>query len=151
MSSQRTGLLDTSAVVLLSRIADPSLLPERAMIATITLAELAVGPLVAEDPSDRAVRQTHLLLAESRFQPLPFDAEAARAFGPIAAALRRRGRKSAARTFDALIAAIAVANRLPLYTCNPEAFAGIDGLEVVAIPHPDRSTRVEEESHGDRT
>jgi tRNA(fMet)-specific endonuclease VapC len=36
-----------------------------------------------------------------------------------------------------MIAAIAVANGLPVYTCNPADFAGIDGLEVVAIPHPD--------------
>jgi hypothetical protein len=35
------------------------------------------------------------------------------------------------------LAAIAVAHGLPLYTCNPADFAGIDTLEVVAVPNPD--------------
>ena len=35
-----------------------------------------------------------------------------------------------------MIAAIAVANDLPMYTCNPRDFAGIDGLKVVAVPVP---------------
>ncbi len=35
-----------------------------------------------------------------------------------------------------MIAAIAIANGLPLYTCNPGDFMGIDGLEVVAVPVP---------------
>jgi tRNA(fMet)-specific endonuclease VapC len=75
--------------------------------------------------------------AEADFDPLPFDAAADRAFGLVASDLRHSGRKSAARTFDAMIAAVAVANGLPLYTCNPADFAGIDGLEVIAVPHPD--------------
>jgi tRNA(fMet)-specific endonuclease VapC len=46
------------------------------------------------------------------------------------------------RASDAMIAAIAVANGLAVYTCNPADFAGIDGLEEVAIPHPDAQQRV---------
>lgn len=65
-----------------------------------------------------------------------FDAEAARAFGRVAASLHRAGRKPSARVYDALIAAIAVSRNLPLHTCNPADFAGIDSLEVVAVPHP---------------
>jgi hypothetical protein len=67
---------------------------------------------------------------------LPFDAEAARALGLVAPSLRRAGRKAAARASDAMIAAIAVANELPVYTCNPGDFEGIDGLEVVAVALP---------------
>jgi len=145
------GILDTSTVVLLPRLPAGTPLPARPLITSITLAELTVGPLVAADVAVRAARLAEVQQAEADFDPLPFDAEAARAFGPIAATFRRSGRKGAARAFDALIAAIALANRLPLYTCNPEDFAGIDGLDVVAIPHPDRSTRVEEEAHGART
>jgi hypothetical protein len=58
------------------------------------------------------------------FDPLPFDADAARAFGRVAASLRRSGWKTSARAYDAMIAAIAIANSLPLYTCNPEDFRG---------------------------
>ena len=131
------GVLDTSTVILLTRLRDPELLPAVPLITAVTLAELSVGPLVARTDQDRAARQAHLQQAEADFDPLPFDAAAARAFGPVAASLRRSGRKTAARAYDAMIAATAVANGLPVYTCNPSDFAGIDGLEVVAIPHPD--------------
>lgn len=130
------GLLDTNAVILLSRLRDPEALPEQPLITTITLAELAVGPLVARDEIEREARQAHLQQAEADFEPLPFDAAAARAFGRVAASLRRAGRTPAARAFDAMIAAIALANDLPLYTANPADFAGIDGLEVVTVGQP---------------
>ena len=138
MSRRRDGLLDTSALILLGKISDTSVLPERARISAVTLAELSVGPLVTDDPAKRGQRLAHVLQAEAEFEALPFDSHAARAFGRVAADLRRSGRKVAARTFDAMIAAIALANGLPLYTCNPDDFAGIDGLDLVAIPHPDR-------------
>jgi tRNA(fMet)-specific endonuclease VapC len=131
------GLLDTSAVILLSRLRDPGLLPDAPVISAITLAELSVGPLLATDDRERAARLAHLQQAEADFVPLPFDADAARAFGQVAASLRRAGRKATARTYDAMIAAIAISNELPLYTANPDDFSAIDGLTVVAIPHPD--------------
>jgi tRNA(fMet)-specific endonuclease VapC len=139
--SRRRGVLDTSTVILLPRLSDPALLPAEPLITAVSLAELSVGPLVARSEQERAARQAHLQQAETDFDPIPFDAAAARAFGQVAASLRRSGRKSAARAYDAMIAATAMANGLPVYTCNPSDFAGIDSLEVVAIPHPDvRST-----------
>lgn len=42
----------------------------------------------------------------------------------------------AARAFDTMIAAIAVANGLPLYTCNPRDFEGIEDLVVVPVEVP---------------
>jgi predicted nucleic acid-binding protein len=129
------GVLDTSTVILLPRLSNPELLPGEPLITAVTLAELSVGPLVARSDQERAARQAHLQQAEADFDPIPFDATAARAFGQVAASLRRSGRKSAARAYDAMIAATAVANGLPVYTCNPGDFAGIDGLEVIAIPH----------------
>jgi len=137
MNEQRAGLLDTSTLILLPRLADPGLLPERPAISAITLAELSVGPLLATDDQERTARLAHLQQAEADFDPLPFDAQAARAFGRVAASLRRPGRKTSARAYDAMIAAVAIANQLPLYTANPDDFAGIDGLVVVAIAHPD--------------
>jgi tRNA(fMet)-specific endonuclease VapC len=128
------GLLDTSAVLRLSRIEDATALPAEPLISTITLAELSVGPLVATDDIERGRRQAHLQQAEADFNPLPFDTAAARSFGFVSASLRRAGRKPAARAYDAMIAAVALANELPVYTCNPSDFAGIDGLVVVAIP-----------------
>jgi len=133
------GVLDTSTVILLERIADVSSLPEEPMITAVTLAELSVGPLVASNPQEQAIRQIRLQQAEADFQPLPFDAAAARSFGRVAASLRRGGRKSSARAFDAMIAATAIANDLPLFTCNPSDFENIDDLDLRRIPHPDSS------------
>jgi tRNA(fMet)-specific endonuclease VapC len=140
-----SGLLDTSAVILLSRIGDAGVLPERPLISTITLAELSVGPLVTDDEAERAARLAQLQRAEADFDPLPFDAEAARAFGRVAAALRRARRKVAARSYDAMIAAVAIANDLPLYTANPSDFEAIDGLDVVplSVPAADASPELE--------
>lgn len=134
--SDPEGLLDTSALLALRGLSDPTLLPDVALISAITLAELTVGPLAASDQTERARRLAHLQQAEADFDPLPFDAPAARAFGLVAAAYRRSGRKPAARAFDALIAATAIANGLPLYTANPTDFAGIDDLVVRTIPAP---------------
>lgn len=135
-ANQVRGVLDTSTIILLPRLEDASALPTEPVITAVTLAELSVGPLVARDERERAARQAHLQQAEADFDPLPFDAAAARAFGGVAASLRRAGRKTAARAYDAMIAATAIANDLPVYTCNPTDFAGIDGLEVVAVPAP---------------
>jgi tRNA(fMet)-specific endonuclease VapC len=131
------GLLDTSTLILLPRLADPGVLPAEPLITTVTLAELSVGPLVSGQETERAARQAQLQQAEADFDPLPFDSEAARAFGRVAASLRRAGRKANARAYDAMIAAIALANDLPVYTCNQDDFVGIDGLSVVAVPVPD--------------
>ncbi len=130
------GLLDTSTLILLPRLQDHSMLPDEPLISAITLAELSVGPLVAKSDQERAARQAHLQQAEADFDALPFDADAARAFGQVAASLRRSGRKVAARAYDAMIAAVAIANQLPLYTCNVDDFTGIDGLGLVSIPVP---------------
>jgi tRNA(fMet)-specific endonuclease VapC len=138
------GVLDTSTVILLPQLADVTLLPAEPLITAVTLAELSVGPLVASTDVERAARQAHLQQAEADFDPLPFDAQAARAFGRVAASLRRAGRKASARAYDAMIAATALANGLPVYTCNPADFAGIDGLEVVPVPIPDLSGTPEE-------
>ena len=134
-----SGILDTSALILLGRITDIDALPDEAFITAVTLAELSVGPLVASNEEERAARQAHLQAAEADFDPLPFDAAAARSFGAVAASLRRAGRKPQARAFDAMIAAIAVSLMLPIHTCNPRDFAGIEYLDLIAVAHPDRS------------
>jgi tRNA(fMet)-specific endonuclease VapC len=131
------GILDTSTLILLGRLRDAGKLPDEPLLTAITLAELSVGPLVASTAEERSGRQAHLQQAESDFDPLPFDSAAARTFGRVAAGLRRAGRKPAARAYDAMIAAIAISNDLPIHTCNPRDFTGVDELAVIAVPHPD--------------
>jgi tRNA(fMet)-specific endonuclease VapC len=137
VTADPVGVLDTNTLVLLDRL-DADDLPVELVITTVTLAELSVGPLTAPSDAERAARLIRLQQVETDFEPLPFDAPAARAFGGVSSSLRRSGRKTTARTFDAMIAAVALANDLPVYTCNPRDFAGIDGLRVHAIRHPDQ-------------
>lgn len=136
MTPDQVGVLDTSTLVLVDRL-DPESLPAEPVITAVTLAELSVGPLVASDEEERVARQLRLQQAEASFEPLPFDARAARSFGGVAASLRRSGRKTRSRAFDALIAATAIANDLPVYTCNPRDFEGVHGLRIERIAHPD--------------
>lgn len=126
------GLLDTSAVIDLGDL-DASVLPGECLVSAITLAELSAGALVATHARERAARQAHLQQAEADFDPLPFDAGCARAFGRVAASLRRSGRKAQARAYDALIAATALANDVPVYTRNPDDFKGVEGLTVFDV------------------
>jgi tRNA(fMet)-specific endonuclease VapC len=130
------GILDTSVVIALADT-PVELLPQVSLITAVTLAELSVGPMLARSEQARNARQGNLQVAEANFEPLPFDAEAARAFAGVASSLRRKGRKPASRTFDAMIAATALANGLPVYTCNPDDFRGIDGLTVIPVPVPE--------------
>jgi len=131
-------MLDTSTVILLGRLTDPSSLPADSIVSAITLAELSVGPHVARTTRERAARQAHLQQAEADFETVPFGPEAARAFGRVAASLRSASRKPTARAYDALVAAAAIAENVPIYTCNPADFEGIEGLDVRPVPHPDR-------------
>lgn len=122
------GLVDTSVVIDLERL-DPSSLPDELAIAAVTLAELAAGPHATEDAAERARRQDRLQRTEAAFDPLPFDAAAARAYGRIYAAVAAGGRKPRGpRAVDLLIAATALSAQLPLYTRNPADFAGLDDL-----------------------
>ncbi|HEV8239153.1 MAG TPA: type II toxin-antitoxin system VapC family toxin [Thermoanaerobaculia bacterium] len=122
------GLLDTSVVIDLQRL-DEASLPAELAISSLTLAELAAGPHATEDAEERARRQERLQRVESTFDPLPFDADAARAYGRIYASVAAAGRKARGRrAVDLMIAAVALAARLPLYTMNADDFDGLGEL-----------------------
>lgn len=128
------GLLDTSVLIDLDEV-DALRLPSKVAVSSVTMAELAAGPHAASDPDERARRQDRLQRAEATFDPLPFDGDAARAYGRVFAAVMAQGRKArGARAVDLLIAATALAADLPLYTRNPNDFRGIEELlEIVAV------------------
>jgi predicted nucleic acid-binding protein len=128
------GLLDTSVVIDLEQI-EPSRLPLEVAVSAITMAELAAGPHATSDPEERARRQDRLQRAEAAFDPLPFDAEAARAYGRVYSSVVAAGRKArGTRAVDLLLAATACAAGLPLYTRNPDDFRAIgDLVTVVAV------------------
>lgn len=133
---QVQGLLDTN-IMILRRWIDPAELPDEVAISAITLAELSAGPhqvrrneeqTTYDEQAERARRLDVLQRAENEFDPVPFDAEAARIYGRVAAAVIATGRKPRRRTTDLMIAATAIAHDLPLYTTSPADFAGLAGL-----------------------
>lgn len=127
------GLIDTSVLIELPLV-EHDALPQELAVSAITMAELAAGPHAASNPVERARRQDRLQRAEATFDPVPFDADAARAYGRIYASVLAAGRKARGRrAVDLLIAATAIAAGLPLYTANPNDFAHLDGLEVIEI------------------
>lgn len=144
-STYQQGLLDTN-IMILRRWVAPEELPDEMAITAITLAELSAGPHEVrrndeqssyDEHAERARRLDVLQRAENGFDPLPFDAEAARIYGRIRAAVISAGRKPRRRVADLMIAAIAVAENLPLFTTNPDDFKGLDDLlTVVPVTRP---------------
>lgn len=130
------GMIDTDVITHLTAL-DAALLPEVMVISAVTLAELSAGPHFTDDPAERARRVSVLQHAEATFDPLPFDADACRMYGMVCAAVIAAGRKPRRRIADLMIAATAAANRIPLYTINPNDFVALDDLlTVVAVPRP---------------
>ena len=133
MAEPTRGLLDTSVVIDLDRI-DPDRLPDESAIAAITIAELAAGPHATGDREEQARRQDRLLWAAATWDPLPFDAAAARAYGLVFATAATAGRTGRRRLADLLIAATAVANGLPLYTRNAQNLEALtEVVEVIPV------------------
>jgi predicted nucleic acid-binding protein len=134
--SADAGILDTCVVIELGgdKI-DDSCVPDEQAITAVTLGELSVGPLIAEDADEAAKRQLRLQAVELRFAraTLSYDAAAARVFGRIMASALQSGRSSRARVSDYQIAAIAITNDLPLYTINAKDFTGITGLDLRVV------------------
>ncbi len=128
------GLIDTSVLIDLEAI-EPSSLPLKLAVSALTMAELAAGPHATTDAVERGRRQDRLQRAEATFDPVPFDAGAARAYGQLYAAVVGAGRKARGkRALDLLIAATALAANLPLFTRNPEDFQALaDLVEVVHV------------------
>jgi predicted nucleic acid-binding protein len=128
------GLIDTSIVIGLDQI-DETALPLELAVSAVTMGELAAGPHATTDSAERARRQDRLQRAEGTFEPLPVDANVARAYGRVYATMLAGGRKARGRrAMDLLIAATAVAADLPIYTRNPDDFAGLSALvEIVAV------------------
>jgi len=130
------GIIDTSVVIDLEHVPAGDL-PSELAVSAVTLAELAAGPHATPDPQERARRQDRLQRAEATFEPLPVDANVARAYGRIYAAVSGAGRKArGARSLDLLIAATALASDLPLYTRNPDDFRGTESLVDIVEPAP---------------
>jgi predicted nucleic acid-binding protein len=139
------GLLDTN-ILIIRRWVDRAELPDEMAISAVTLAELSAGPHEVrgndeqgayDERAERARRMSVLQRAEADFDPIPFDAETARIYGQVSAASIAIGREPRARAADLMIASTAIAERLPLFTTNPDDFRGLDHLlTVVPVNRP---------------
>ncbi len=98
-------------------------------VSVVTLAELTVGVLVADD-DHRPARLATLSAVESTWDPLPVDAEVARQFAHIAAGLRAAGRR--VPILDALVAATAMVEQIPVVTQDSD-YTAIPGVEVIRV------------------
>jgi predicted nucleic acid-binding protein len=130
------GLGDTNILICIERLKAEQL-PAELLISTVTLAQLSAGVHATADTAERSRRILRVQRVEATFSPLPFDAEAARQHGVIAAQVIASGRKPRGRVADLMIASIAAANRLPLFTTNPADFQGLESvMTVVPVPVP---------------
>lgn len=116
-------LLDTSVL-----IAAESPGELEGAISAASLAELHFGVLVAAEDDERARRSQRLGVVEATFDPLPVDAQIAREWGRLAAAVVSRGGKPRRRALDLVIAATANVHAVPLVTLNPKDFALVADL-----------------------
>ncbi len=122
------GLLDTN-ILILRRWVNGAELPAEMPIGAVTLAELSAGPhevrsndeqSVYDERAERARHTSVLQRAQADFDPIPFDAEAARINGQVSAATIAIGRRPRARVADLMIASTAIAEGLALFTTNPD-------------------------------
>lgn len=98
-------------------------------VSVVTIAELTIGVLVADD-ADRARRLATLTAVESTWDALPVSIEVARAFARIVADLRSRRRR--VPLLDALVAATAVVEGMPVVTQDRD-YDTIVGLQVIRV------------------
>jgi predicted nucleic acid-binding protein len=132
-SAAERGVLDTSVIIDMDALPDDKL-PAESTITAITMAELSAGLHTTTDPAERAARAGRLQRAEAAWEPLPFDANAARRYGQLVALVVAAGRQHRPRRLDLMIAATAAESRLPVFTRNADDFRGLESaVTVIAV------------------
>jgi hypothetical protein len=124
------ALADTSMFIALEQerqLADDP--PERVQVSVITVGELRLGVLAANDADTRARRLETLSRAEA-LEPLPVDTVVAHAWARLRVALRDAGARMPLN--DSWIAATAIAHKLPVVSQDTD-YDGVPGLEVIRL------------------
>ena len=129
-------MLDTSVLIDLDTIDLGRYRDDVAVVSAVSVGELAFGLDVPADAEAKARERRFRAILE-RFEVVPFGVEEAKFYGVLATLVRAAGRNPRPRRLDLQIAATAAAARLPLLTCNPDDFVGVDRLvDVVAVSRP---------------
>ena len=115
MSTADIGLLDTSVFIARETGRRMDELPSRVAVSVVTIGELELGVLAAEDAPIRARRADTLALARMA-DPIPVSEAVMAAWARLVADCRAAGIQRAVKLMDALIAATAVEHGLPVVT-----------------------------------
>lgn len=130
MSPASRGILDTSVLIAGEKNRQLGELPDEAAISVMTLAELKIGVLVADDVDERARRMATLSAVERTMRALPVDDGVVSAYARLAVSAHERGVRP--KIIDCLIAATAAVHGVPLYTQDSD-FEELAGIEVVRV------------------
>jgi predicted nucleic acid-binding protein len=123
------ALLDTS-VLIAGRDGDHLVLPDEVTelaVSVVSVAELAVGVLLAADTDQRSARLDVLSAIERTYDPLAVTADVAHEYARMVASVKATGRNL--RVMDTLIAATAAANDCIVVTRDAD-FDGLPGVTV---------------------
>ena len=114
-SPLEVGLLDTSVFIARETDRPLSELPEHVAVSVVTIGELQLGVLRAEDDATRARRADTLALARNA-DPIPISEAVMIAWSRLVSDCRSAGVHRTVKLTDALIAATAVEHGLPMVT-----------------------------------
>jgi predicted nucleic acid-binding protein len=103
--------------------------PERVAVSVVTVGELRLGVLAAQDGPTRA-RRLETLSAAAVLDPLPVDEGVAHAWAALRLALRDGGKRMPIN--DSWIAATAIANDLAVASQDDD-YDDIPGLRVIRV------------------
>lgn len=122
------GLLDTSVFIAREDGRPLGSLPERVAVSAVTIGELQLGVLNAEDDDTRARRADTLALARAA-DPIQIGEAIMVSWARLVSDCRRAGIHRTVKLMDALIAATAVEHGLPVVTQDSD-------YESIANAHP---------------
>ena len=124
------GLADTSLFVAREQERPLSAVPpERIAVSVITIGELRLGVLVADEGSVRAQRLETMQLAET-LEPLPVTRQVAARWAALRLALRDAGQRMPLN--DSWIAATALAHGMPVVSQDDD-YDDVPGLDVIKV------------------
>jgi predicted nucleic acid-binding protein len=115
LSAPESGLLDTSVFIARETGGALEELPAHVAVSVVTIGELQLGVLAAQEASARARRADTLAVARAA-DPIPVSEAVMVAWARLVSDCRRAGVHRSVKLTDALIAATAVEHGLPIIT-----------------------------------
>jgi predicted nucleic acid-binding protein len=128
LTERTAGLLDTSVFIARETRRPLGELPDRVAVSVVTIGELRLGVLKADDDETRTRRADTLSLARSA-DPIPISEAVMSAWARLVADCQAAGIHRTIKLTDALIAATAVEHGLPIVSQDGD-------FKKIASAHP---------------